>query len=167
MKRWYVVHTHARAEPKALFHLKRQGFEAYLPQYLKRRRHARCVDWVRASLFPRYLFVALDMDAEHWRPVLSTVGVSYIIRQGDHPAPAPDTLIESIRARENDDGQVVLSDTLGFKKGDTVHILHDAFGEHLGVFECADDNERVVVLLNLLGREVRVRVPAEAVAAYA
>ena len=33
----------------------------YLPRYLKRRRHARRVDIVAAPLFPRYLFVAIDM----------------------------------------------------------------------------------------------------------
>ena len=39
---WYVVSgPMPGAEAKALYNLGRQGFEAYLPQYLKRRRHAR------------------------------------------------------------------------------------------------------------------------------
>ncbi|MCH7693162.1 MAG: transcriptional activator RfaH, partial [Proteobacteria bacterium] len=41
MKRWYVVHTHTRGEPLAVVNLRRQGLDAYLPQYSKRRRHAR------------------------------------------------------------------------------------------------------------------------------
>ncbi len=57
---WYAVHTHSRSEQKALAHLARQGFSAYLPQFLKQRSHARCRDWVPAPLFPRYLFVAFD-----------------------------------------------------------------------------------------------------------
>ena len=39
--RWYVVQTQPHAESKAMGHLIRQGFAAYLPRYLKRRRHAR------------------------------------------------------------------------------------------------------------------------------
>ena len=38
---WYVVHTHPRAEAKALLNLDRQGFSCHLPRYLKCRRHAR------------------------------------------------------------------------------------------------------------------------------
>jgi len=59
--RWYVVQTHSQAEAKACGHLQRQGFEIYLPKYLKRRRHARRTETVIAPLFPRYLFVAVDM----------------------------------------------------------------------------------------------------------
>ena len=43
---WYVVQTHAIAEMKASMHLGRQGFEVYLPRFLKRRRHARRVEIV-------------------------------------------------------------------------------------------------------------------------
>ena len=58
--RWYVVRTQPHSENKASAHLGRQGFETYLPRYLKRRRHARRVETVQAALFPCYLFVAID-----------------------------------------------------------------------------------------------------------
>ena len=67
MKRWYVVSTHVHGERKALFHLTRQGYTAYLPQYFKRRRHARRIDWAPTPLFPRYLFVELDTEHQQWR----------------------------------------------------------------------------------------------------
>ncbi|MGH9550353.1 MAG: transcription termination/antitermination NusG family protein, partial [Terriglobales bacterium] len=50
--KWYVVQTHPYAETKAAAHLGRQGFETYLPRYVKRRRHARRVNTVAAPLFP-------------------------------------------------------------------------------------------------------------------
>ena len=65
--RWYVVQTQAHAETKACWHLARQGFETYLPRYLKRRRHARRVEMVQAPLFPRYLFVVIDIATQRWR----------------------------------------------------------------------------------------------------
>lgn len=57
---WYAVYTQAGKERFALQNLANQGFEAYLPSYRKRRRHARRVDTVLAPLFPRYLFVRMD-----------------------------------------------------------------------------------------------------------
>ncbi|MGD9769432.1 MAG: transcription termination/antitermination NusG family protein, partial [Pseudolabrys sp.] len=58
-RRWYAVQSQPNAENKAVAHLARQGFETYLPRYLKRRRHARRVETVAAPLFPRYLLVAI------------------------------------------------------------------------------------------------------------
>ena len=68
--RWYVAQTQPNAENKALAHLARQGFVTYLPRFLKRRRHARRIDVVAAPLFPRYLFIAIDMSMQRWRSVL-------------------------------------------------------------------------------------------------
>ena len=66
MTRWCATRTHARAEDKAAFHLRRQGYTVFLPKYLKRRKHARRIDWVSAPLFPQYLFVAIDPEAGRW-----------------------------------------------------------------------------------------------------
>jgi transcriptional antiterminator RfaH len=63
-ERWYVVHAQPNAEAKVVSHLRNQGFRPYLPRYRKRRRHARRVEDVAAPLFPRYLFVSLDVEAE-------------------------------------------------------------------------------------------------------
>ena len=82
---WYVVHTHARGEQIACENLERQGFTTIMPRYRKRRRHARKTDWVKAPLFPRYLFVAIDMAKARWRAIASTVGVSHLICEGDRP----------------------------------------------------------------------------------
>ena len=68
---WYVVHTQPHAEDKAIFNLRRQGFETYLPKYLRTRRHARRTEQVARPLFPRYLFVALDLAVQPWRAIQS------------------------------------------------------------------------------------------------
>lgn len=167
MSRWYVVHTHAHAEDKALHHLRRQGFDAYLPKYLKRRRHARKTDWVPSPLFPRYLFVRMDIDAERWRAVHSTVGVAHLICHGDAPAPVPAGIVEDIRRHEEADGTLRLFDVDRMRRGDAVEVLDGAFASRTGIFDCVDDQDRVVILLGLLGRHVRVRLPKEAVAACA
>lgn len=159
--RWYVVETHAKSESKAMFNLRRQGYRAYLPQYLKHRRHARRTDRVPRPLFPRYLFVKLDIAQEAWRPIQSTFGVVRLILQGDRPAPVPEGVVEDIAANQNDDGFVAVRPACSYSRGEQVHIGGGAFADQTGLFECATDGERVVLLLNLLGREVKVKLPIE------
>ncbi len=167
MRRWYVINTHAQAERKAAWHLANQGFHAYLPQYMKRRRHARRVDMVKAPLFPRYLFVELDLERDQWRAITSTIGVSHMICGGERPLAVPAGVIDDIRAREDETGFVPVAREARFRKGEKLRIMEGALIDHVGLFECPSDQDRVVLMLNLLGRQVRVRVPVESVAANA
>jgi transcriptional antiterminator RfaH len=163
--RWHVVRTQPHAENKASIHLGRQGFETYLPRYLKKRRHARRVEIVRAALFPCYLFVAIDRQTQRWRCISSTVGVSNLVCNGDEPAPVPDTVIAALREREDENGLVRLPARPRFAQGDKVRLLDGAFADCIGLFEGMKDIERVSVLLDLLGRKVRVLLDADSVAA--
>ena len=106
--RWYVVQTQVNGESKAAENLRRQGFETYLPRYLKRRRHARKVDFAARALFPRYMFVAIDMATQRWRSVQSTFGVSRLVTNGDEPAVVPEGVVCALRAREDAKGFVKL-----------------------------------------------------------
>ena len=162
---WYVVQTQANAENKAVAHLGRQGFATYLPRYLRRRRHARRVDTVAAPLFPRYLFVEIDMSVQRWRSIYSTAGVSRLVSNGDCPVPVPDAVMNALRSRENPSGYVQFDDRPKFCAGDKVRILEGAFYDCLGIYAGMPDRERVEILLELLGRKVRVVLGAEAIAA--
>jgi len=165
MKQWYVAQSHPRAESAALAHLQRQGFTAYLPQIRKRRKHARRVDWVRAPLFPRYLFIQLDTSRERWRAINSTVGISGLVSHGDRPSPLPDYVIGEISRREGEDGLIAFGEINKLKEGDRVEILDGPFSGQRGLFSGANDDQRVFVLLDLLGRQVRVQTPGEAITA--
>ena len=162
--RWFVVQAQPNAEHKAVFHLNRQGFATYLPRYLKRRRHARRVDTVAAPLFPRYLFVSIDMGVQRWRSIFSTVGVSRIVCNGEMPTAVSDHVIENLRSREHD-GLVKLDSRPSFQIGDKVRLLDGAFADCLGLYEGLKDGDRVALLLDLLGRKVRVTVDTDSVAA--
>jgi transcriptional antiterminator RfaH len=167
MRRWYVVHTHPQAERRAHVNLIRQGFEAYLPCYLKRRSHARKIEKVPAPLFPRYLFVGIDPEVMRWRSIYSTFGVSHLISNGEMPAPVPEGVVEAIQARHGLDGLVRLDDPIPFRKGDRVEITQGALRDLSGLFQAESDDDRVFVLLELMGRPVRVRVPLAAIRACA
>lgn len=162
---WYVAQTQVHCEAKASHNLIRQGFDIYLPRYLKRRRHARKVDTVAAPLFPRYLFVNIDMTTQRWRSIQSTFGVSRLVMNGDEPAAVPNGVLGALRAREDEKGFVKLDRRPAFVPGDRVRILAGAFMDSLGLFEGLGERERVFILLDLLGRKVRVMLDADLVTA--
>ena len=162
---WYVVQTQVNAEAKAAHNLLRQGFEIYLPRYLKRRSHARKIEKVAAPLFPRYMFVNIDIATQRWRSVQSTYGVSHLVLNGSEPAPVAGAVIESLKAREDAAGYVKLDQRPKFAIGEKVRVVAGVFAENLGLFEGMADRDRVSILLDLLGRKVRVSIEAELVAA--
>jgi transcriptional antiterminator RfaH len=163
---WYVVHSQPNAELRAAEHLERQGFTSYVPTYLKTRRHARRVDTVRAPFFPRYLFVWIDVTQQRWRSINSTVGVSRIVGRGLMPTPVMPGIVEAIRQREGEDGLIRLAPAAAkFRPGDAVRVVDGAFEACQGLFQALTDNERVAILLDLLGRKVRVVLDAGAIEA--
>ena len=162
---WYAVQTHINAENKAALHLERQGYQVYLPRLLKRRRHARRVDTVAAPLFPRYLFVGVDLLAQRWRSIQSTIGVTRLVCSGDKPALVPSVVIEALHQSEDERGFVRLHQPPRFAQGDSVRIVDGVFTDCLGLYEGMADRERIAVLLDLLGRKARVVLDAESVVA--
>ena len=161
MKCWYAVYTKMQLEVWAKNNLEERGFEVYLPRYLKQRRHARRMDVVPRPLFPRYLFVGADIDAGHRPRVNTAPGVSYLVSFGDRAAAVADPIIDEIRSRENDDGFIRLGRGQKYSEGDRVKISDGALCDHIGLFQCAADNDRVIILLDLLGRLTRVKVPLD------
>jgi transcriptional antiterminator RfaH len=164
-KSWYAVLTHPRAEEKALGHLQNQGYRAYLPRYAKVVRHARRTSRSAQPLFPRYLFVSLDPQSDRWRPVRSTVGVIDIVRFGDRPTPLPYGVIDSLLALEDADGCIQLVHQPSLKQGSTVVVVDGPFARCMGLYEGITDSERVTILLDLLGRRVRVVLEADLIEA--
>jgi transcriptional antiterminator RfaH len=162
-QRWYVVHTQPHHEERADVNLRRQGFATYLPRYQRTRRHARRTETVVRPLFPRYLFVAIDLTRDRWRAIHSTFGVSHLVQAGDEPLSVPSGVVEEIRAREDGAGLVKLGLPPGIVPGSPVRLIDGIFQDVKGVLERVADDRRVAVLLELLGREVRVFVPAASV----
>ena len=161
---WHVVQTLPRSENKAALHLQRQGFVVYLPRYLKRRSHARKVDFVPSPLFPQYVFVAIDLLNQRWRSVNSTVGVARLICRGQFPVEVPHDVVLRLQRRQDALG-FVHQHRDAFRPGDKVRVRDGAFSDFLGYFEGMNDGERVAVLLDLLGRKVRVVMSVDVIEA--
>lgn len=154
---WFVAQTQPQSEAKAAAHLLRQGFEIYYPQYLKTVRHARRVAVVKAPLFPNYIFVRIDMEAQRWRAINSTVGVVRLVGHDGMPTPLIAGVVESLKSGAGEDGYFEIPPVSSrFRGGEAVRMLNGAFDSCHGIFEAHTCNERVAILLDLLGRKVRV-----------
>src|SRR5215469_6130831 len=153
-ERWFLAHTLPKSEWKAELHLGAQGFRIFQPQIQKTIRHARQLKTVRAPLFPRYLFVILDLERDRWLSVRSTVGVSRLFTTKDgRPVPVPVGIVESLI--EHSDGTMTRLDA-GLVKGQQVRILCGPFADFIGTLERLDEAGRVQVLLRLMGTAVPV-----------
>jgi transcriptional antiterminator RfaH len=163
---WYVAQTHPNAEGKAALQLERQGFEIYLPRYMKTTRHARRTRVHPVPLFPRYIFIRVDVEKQRWRAVNATSGVTCLVGHGDRPSPVLANVVEGLKEQEGPDGFFDLkSAAQRFKTGDAVRVARGVFEACEGFFEARTDRDRVAVLLDLLGRKVRVVLDGEAIVA--
>lgn len=88
-----------------------------------------------------------------------------LVCMGDEPAPVPEAVIAALRAREDESGLIRLPTKPRFAPGDKVRLIEGSFADCLGLFEEMRDSERLSVLLDLLGRKVRVLLSIDAVVA--
>ena len=158
MKKWFVVRTKAQLEGRALWHLKNQGFDAYLPRYRKQIRHARKMQTVLRPLFPGYVFVSMDMAQQRWRSINGTAGVISLVQFGNKPAVMSSEMIDVIRGREDQEGAVCLAPD-NLQKGDRVCIHEGSFADFDAIIDEVSGDKRVFLMLELLGRAVRVSAP--------
>jgi len=160
-RHWYVVHSKPRKEAQAAENLIRQGYATYLPR-IKQQKHRRG-RWqsVIEPLFPRYLFVHLTEGVDNFTPIRSTLGVTDLVRFGGVVKAVPDTLIAAIQAREDAEQGLHLLDK-PWQPGDEVEITDGAFAGLKGIFQAESSEERVIILLRLLGQDNRIRVKRDA-----
>lgn len=158
---WYLVHTKPGREELAEVNLRRQGYQVCYPRLLRPTRvRGRWVDRV-TSLFPRYLFLHLAVGHQAMGPVRSTLGVANIVRFGNDYTVVPDGVIENLlRQADPITGLHRLQGRGVFEPGSNMRIVAGVFDGLEGVFQRESGDERVVLLLRLLGRETLVQLPA-------
>src|SRR3954468_22766757 len=160
--RWFLVYARPRSESKARLNLAAQGFRTFLPQIRKTVRHARQLRTTKVPLFPRYLFVELDLGRDRWLSIRSTIGVSSLFTSSEgQPVPVPRGIVETLL--ERCDGELVTLN-MDLKAGQRVRLLSGPFADLIGKIERLDSLSRVRVLLELMSSAVPITVDVTAVA---
>jgi transcription elongation factor/antiterminator RfaH len=158
-ERWFLVHTLSKSEGRAEVHLRAQGFRTYLPKINRTVRHARKFRNVQAPLFPRYMFLILDLSRNCWLSVRGTVGVSTMFTCEGRPIPVPGGVVEGLIASYD---QTVESLDSRFARGQSVRILSGPFAELIGTLDRLDAGGRTRVLLEIMSTVVPVTIHRQA-----
>ncbi len=161
---WYLIYTKPKHEQLALQNLEQQGFECYLPIMPTEKLHRRKITLSNEPLFPRYLFIRLGkgVSARSWSPIRSTRGVSRMVSFGNEPTRVDDWLIETLKSHE---GIVQNRPEQLFTPGGKVRLTEGAFRGVEGIYQMPDGESRVLVLIELLGKQVEMRVLPASLAA--
>jgi len=152
MRNWYLIKTKPRQENVAIKNLENQKYVTYCPTVTINNKHV--------VLFPGYIFIHLDNKNENWSPIRSTKGVVNFVRFGLNFAKVPDTVIEFIKAN-----QLISIEKLKnlnkFKPGDKVQIIDGVFKNCIAIFKSSKPDERVILLMNLLGQQQAINIKQE------
>lgn len=96
------------------------------------------------------------MDTSGWRKINNTLGVSRIVTTRDMPSIVPNTLIQALKSRCDTTGKIVPN--TDFAPGDRVEIVHGPLSQFVGTVEKIDPQQRVWILLEIMGQTSRVRL---------
>jgi transcriptional antiterminator RfaH len=159
--RWYAIQTKANKERDVEKRLTDMGLDVYLPWLRTRRRVGSRHQWVLVPLFPGYLFCFLDL-VQSGKAARYSPGVKDFLKFGSQIAEVRPEIIDALRQRCPQG--VAQIDTLAAKPGDLVRINEGPFSGLEAVFESTlKGSERVAVLLDILGRQTRLVLPAETI----
>lgn len=155
MRKWYLLQTKPRLEKTAEMNLSAQDFNVFMPTIIRHRLKKESWTKLTEPLFPNYLFVHLDLKLDNWSTIRNTKGVSKLVSFGNSPAIVPVSVIDKIKMIDNHE---VHQPGVTFPEvGDAIKVL---VGDQIlnGILGLEDANQRVWVLLNLLGREQNILV---------
>ncbi|HXG49647.1 MAG TPA: transcription termination/antitermination NusG family protein [Methylomirabilota bacterium] len=156
---WFCVRSQPRHEQIAAGHLgKMAGVEVFNPRvrFTRTGRAGRAV--VTESMFPNYLFARFDWQDSlirvHYAP-----GVSGVVHFGSKWPTVPDSVIAGLRAVLGQSGIQELSGEL--LAGELVELAGGPFaGLEVVVKQVMPGRQRVLVLMDFLGRQTTVEVAA-------
>jgi len=152
--RWYLVQARPRQTQRAEDNLARQGYTVYHPRILVQRvRRGARID-VQESLFPNYLFIRLARWVDNWYPLRSTRGVARLVSFGRDPLPVDDGLVEQIQRRIEQTATMP-----AFTPGQRVEIVQGPFKGLDAIFKEQREERRVLLLIEMLQRQVCASVP--------
>lgn len=157
---WYVLYTKPRQEARALENLCQQGYKTFLPTLSVERLRAGSRVLVNEALFPRYLFVHLEAGRSNWSAIRSTRGISHLVRFGGVAVRIPSALIEALTEQPAQKKEL-------FEVGEKLKVIDGPFfgieAEMLRLYETADGEARVMVLMEILTRPQQISFPVGAV----
>lgn len=171
-ERWFIVCTEPRREGTAMGHLIGRGFVPYFPTELRRVRAGRALQWKAFGVFPSIIFMPLSVRSGRFDRVKATPGILGFMRgtAGSY-ATVDDQAIDAMRfheisgmdTREIPTGKKTC--VVPFKPHQKVTFKEGPFGGLYAKIMAIDPRGRIRLLLDLFGRETKIEVDADEIAA--
>lgn len=158
MPPWYVCQTKPRQEALAVRKLEEQGYLVFLPMLATWQKTKQGWRKQEQVMFPRYSFVRCAHPEQSIAPIRSTPGVTGLVTFGNIPATIDETLVEAIRQLAKQCDSPEQESVAPFKVGENVEVTDGPLKGLSGIVS-AVAQERVVVMLTLLGREKPIAMP--------
>jgi transcription termination/antitermination protein NusG len=155
---WYACYTRARHEKQVEAQLRQRGMESYLPLVQQVRQWSDRKKTVQFPLFPSYVFGRFTLGELH--AVLTTPGVSTIVRANGYPTPIPHRDLDNVKhfvAALADSG--LDPDPRPFlAEGQWVRVMEGPFEGVEGIVVEQRGRKRVLVGLAAIGQGLEIDI---------
>lgn len=164
---WYCIHCRPKREHQAIEQITTQlGYEVYFPKLKRKKTIRRVRREVTEPLFPRYFFCRFELGTGY-RAIRYTHDVLDIVSFGAAPAVVDQSLIDSLKAWTSEAGETIRVGP-AFMQGEQVSITAGPMqGLQAIITEDKPEDDRVAVLLWILGCSAKASVPRNQVAKIA
>ena len=165
---WYIVHTYTGYENKVAANLEKivenRGLEKLIlevsvPVEKVTETTEKGEKEIERKLFPSYVLVKMVMNDETWHIVRNTTGVTGFVGPGSRPVALTPDEVERI-------GVEVRTIEIKFAVGDSVRITDGPLAGFVAIVdEISPDKKKVGVTASLFGRETKIELNSNQVAA--
>ena len=160
-KEWFILQFKSNSHHQATKNLIRQGFEIFLPLHdTTSRRLSRFINTSK-PLFPGYMFIRFDRAESEWHKINNTYGVSRLVTFNSILKPIPTIFVNNLMKRYDFSGKLLPIKKL--KKGDQVTVLMGPFANFIATVEKYEADQRIWILMDLMGRKTKIITPSDAI----
>jgi len=157
---WFILQFKANSHRLATKNLNRQGFETFLPLYdATSQKKSRFINTIK-PLFQNYMFIKFDRTNSNWHKINNTCGVSRLVTFNTTLKSIPTKVINNLMLRCDLSGKLLPLKNL--QKGDQVKILKGPFANMIATVETYETDQRIWILMDLMGRKSLVQTPLDA-----
>lgn len=155
-KSWILARNKPNQNKIALINLERQNFEIFQPTFKTMSRRQNKFKEIIKPVFPGYIFIAINLEENNWHKINNTRGISRVIVFGNEIPLIHCELIEALKYRFSLNNSSKADDP--FEKGMNAEITNGPFAQLVGKIEEIDADQRVWILLDILGTQTRVSI---------
>jgi transcriptional antiterminator RfaH len=159
-KEWFILQFKPNSHNQATKNLTQQGFKTFLPLHdITSRKASRFVTTTQ-PLFPGYMFITFDRAESKWHKINNTYGVSRLVTFNSILKPIPTTFVKNLMKRYDPSGKLLPIKKL--EKGDQVKVLKGPFSNFIATVETYETDQRIWILLELMGRKTKIQTSSNA-----